>query len=110
MKRGVPQFDIRRNVAYDHLDLGRDVLADTVDATMIYFGTLLQRTDAGRRQVGDFLTRQARSGVRFCDINLRPPHVNRQAVAESLRHADLLKLNEDELAENPARIRRAAGY
>jgi fructokinase len=96
---GVPHFDICRNVAYDYLDLGRDGLADTAEATMIYFGTLLQRTAAGCRQVIDFLKRQADGGVRFCDINLRPPHVNRHAVNESLQHADLLKLNEEELAQ-----------
>ena len=96
---GVPQFDICQNVAYDHLSLQRDVIADTGRPAMIYFGTLLQRTDAGCRQVTDFLARQAGGGVVFCDINMRPPHVNRLAVAESLRYADLLKLNEDELAE-----------
>jgi sugar/nucleoside kinase (ribokinase family) len=35
----------------------------------------------------------------FCDINMRPPHVNAQAVAESLHHTDLLKLNETELED-----------
>lgn len=102
---GVPRFDICRDVAYDYLELGPDVLAVSGDAAMIYFGTLLQRTDAGRRQVADFLSRQGDGGVRFCDINMRPPHVNPQAVTASLRRADLLKLNEDELTQ----IRRDFG-
>ena len=97
--RGVPQFDICRDVAYDHLDLGPNVMAGTENPAMIYFGTLLQRTDTGCRQVTDFLTRQGDRSVRFCDINMRPPHVNPHAVTESLKHADLLKLNEDELAD-----------
>jgi fructokinase len=96
---GVPQFNICRNVAYDYLLLGPDTLAGIDDAAMIYFGSLLQRTDGGHQQVTEFLTRHGDRGARFCDINMRPPHVNPQAVAESLKHADLLKLNEDELAD-----------
>jgi fructokinase len=96
---GVPQFDILQDVAYDHLDLGSLGGGGNDDVEMTYFGTLLQRTDSGCRQVTDFLTRQGDDGVRFCDINMRPPHVNPRALQESLRHADLLKLNEDELTE-----------
>ncbi len=96
---GVPRFDICQDVAYDHLALGPDVLSGVDNARLIYFGSLLQRTDAGCRQITDFLTHRGKGGVRFCDINLRPPHVNRRAITESLRHADWLKLNDDELSE-----------
>jgi fructokinase len=98
-QQGIPNFDICVNVAYDHLDLN---IADRLDAgvaDMIYFGTLLQRTDAACRQVQRFLSHTNKGARRFCDINLRPPHVNPDAVAGSLRHADLLKVNEAELEE-----------
>lgn len=98
-KSGVPQFDICQHAAYDHLDLSRDAVTDDADAAMTYFGSLLQRTDAGRRQVQRFFARQVGRGVRFCDINMRPPHINRRTVDESLHQADLLKLNDDELAK-----------
>lgn len=104
-EHGVPHFDISENVAYDHLDL---VFGDTLEPDlpeMIYFGTLLQRTDSGCRQVQRFLDRLGPHATCFCDINLRPPHVNANAVAGSLHHADLLKLNEAELSE----ILRAVG-
>lgn len=96
---GVPQFDIIENVAYDHLDLDIGRIEDAGPTGMIYFGTLVQRTDSGFRQVQRFLDRQGSAATCFCDINMRPPHVNAQAVAGSLLHADLLKLNEAELAE-----------
>ncbi|MBR9987262.1 MAG: hypothetical protein KFF68_15270 [Desulfosarcina sp.] len=98
-RRGIPHFDICANVAYDHLDLNIAGLSDAVGAGMIYFGTLLQRTDATCRQVQRFLAHTNRDARRFCDINLRPPHVNPDALAGSLHHADLLKVNEAELAE-----------
>lgn len=98
-ERGIPHFDIRANVAYDHLDLNVADVSGSDGADMIYFGTLLQRTDAACRQVQRFLSNAEEGARRFCDINLRPPHVNPNAVAGSLRHADLLKVNETELAD-----------
>ena len=43
------------------------------------------------------LSNRAKATQGFCDINMRPPHINERAVAESLHQADLLKLNDEEL-------------
>ena len=94
---GVPRFAICEKVAYDYLDLTGIAANGAADPAMIYFGSLLQRTDAMQCQVQALLTAKGAPVCGFCDINMRPPHVNNQAVVESLRHADLLKLNEDEL-------------
>jgi fructokinase len=104
-ERGIPRFDIRENVAYDYLDLNVADVSDADGAELIYFGTLVQRTDVGFGQVHRFLSRNNKCITRFCDINMRPPHVNVHAVAGSLHHADLLKVNEEELAD----IQRAFG-
>jgi len=98
-RRGVPDFDICTNVAYDRLDLNTADVSGADGADIIYFGTLLQRTDAACRQVQRFLSRKQPGAKFFCDINLRPPHVNPDAVAGSLHHADLLKVNDAELAD-----------
>jgi fructokinase len=104
-KRGIPNFEIFTDVAYDQLDLSTAGVSGAVDADMIYFGTLLQRTDGGCSQVQRFLSHKNNCTRHFCDINLRPPHVNAKAVAGSLHHADLLKVNEEELVT----IQRAFG-
>ena len=98
-EQGIPHFDICENVAYDHLDLNMDDMLDADNVKMIYFGSLLQRTDFGCRQVQRFLSRKTDSTMCFCDINLRPPHVNLHAVVRSLHQADLLKVNEAELSD-----------
>ena len=97
-EQGIPYFDICANVAYDHLDLNLADVPDAGGADMVYFGSLLQRTDSSRGQVQRFLSSKTKSATRFCDINMRPPHVNGNAVAESLHRTDLLKINEAELA------------
>ena len=98
--QGVPRFDICQDVAYDYLDLSPEIVSGTRDAEMIYFGSLLQRTALGHQRVSEFLGQaSSKKAIRFCDINLRPPHVSRHVLDRSLLHADLLKLNEDEADE-----------
>ncbi len=114
--QGVPHFDILENVAYDHLELDSVTAADLSGAAMIYYGSLVQRTPAGHRQVQQLLDRTPEGAICFCDINMRPPHVNPRALEASLRRADLLKLNADELAEvqgrfnGPARVDAGVGW
>jgi fructokinase len=96
--QGVPHFTICDDVAYDYIALpgAAAVAASPID--LIYFGTLARRTLRGFSQVEAFLNQAGASVIQFCDINLRPPHINPAAVAASLKHADLLKLNTEELA------------
>jgi len=94
---GVPHFDICEDAAYDHIDLSTvsTVLDTAVD--LIYFGSLAQRTQSGFHQVQQFLNRHGAESKSFCDINLRPPHILTEAIEPCLRHADILKLNDEEL-------------
>ena len=95
--QGVPQFNIRDNVAYDHMQL--DFLADSnqKDVRMIYFGTLVQRSDHNYFQIRRFLSRKTVYTDGFCDLNLRSPHVNFNAIETCLHFSDILKLNDSEL-------------
>jgi fructokinase len=95
--RGVPQFEIRKDVAYDYLELSQIPGIDLSAVQLIYFGTLAQRTLRGCRQVQALLGHISPTACCFCDINLRPPHINPEAIQSSLRHSDILKLNTEEL-------------
>lgn len=96
--QGVPHFNIRENAAYDHIELASVLPVNERAPAMIYFGTLVQRTPHGLEQVQQFLKQNASGANCFCDINLRPPHINGQAIEPSLDHADILKLNDEELS------------
>lgn len=95
--QGVPQFDICKDVAYDHIDVASVPALDWSVAQMIYFGTLAQRTHKGYKQYQQLLANKTPSIQGFCDINLRDPHMNRKAIEASLHQADILKLNSEEL-------------
>ena len=97
--QGVPHFDIRADAAYDYLDLSRVPTADVSSADLVYYGSLIQRSERGYRQVQAFLGQMKPATCGFCDINLRPPHIHPEAIQSSLRHSDILKLNTQELMQ-----------
>ena len=94
---GIPHFDICKDAAYDHIDLSSVLTDMSSDADLIYFGSLVQRTRSSFAQVQQFLKRHATETTSFCDINLRPPHILSEAIDACLRHADILKLNDEEI-------------
>ncbi len=96
---GVPVFDIVPDVAFDHLEADEAVRSILDQGPgLIYYGTLIQRTSQGRRFMQNVFS-YAKENVRFlCDLNLRPRCYLPEVVEESLARADVLKLNEEEMA------------
>jgi fructokinase len=92
-----PRYTIHADVAWDHLELdaGLERLAGGVAA--VCFGTLAQRSEPTREALHRFLDR-ARGALRVYDVNLRQRFWDRELVARSLDAADVVKLNQDEVA------------
>ncbi len=95
--KGSPTFDIVRDVAYDHITLDHRVEEALAEAELIYYGTLVQRTDHGHRQVDGMLRRRGGKSRCLCDVNLRPDCYNQTVVRASMEHCDILKLSNEEL-------------
>jgi fructokinase len=93
---GQPTFTIHRPAAYDHIP-ARPV---DFDPDWICFGTLLQTAPAMRRITQDLLDAHARARL-FYDVNLRPGCYTPELVADLLRRATVVKLNEAEAGEVP---------
>ena len=93
---GVPTYDILRDVAYDHIDFHQAVAPDAWHKT-IYFGSLIQRSEQGRKNLHDFLSREPASANRLYDMNLRPGCDRVDVVIPSLEKTDVLKINDEEL-------------
>ena len=99
-QNGIPKFDILSDVAYDYIELNPEAYADhLLNAELVYFGTLMQRTDPAFKQVQQFLDRKQADTVFFYDINLRPDCYSDKVIESSLFKTDILKLNADELRE-----------
>ena len=89
-------FDILSDQAYDHIhaSLAR-MVGLSLHPQMVYFGTLSQRGDS-RRALRELLGTV--DACAFLDVNLRDPWVDADTLRWSLQHANVVKLNEDELA------------
>ncbi len=97
---GIPSFDIKRDAAYDYISSKKIYLTSDIDqADLIYFGTVVQRSEYGFNTMKDVLSQAGSGTVRFCDINLRPGCYTDAIIEESLKNADVLKINADELDE-----------
>ena len=97
-KSGTPQFDIISEVAYDYIEFIPDYHSNLIrEARMIYFGSLVQRSEAGCENLQAFLSRNPSETLNFYDINLRPGCFNDAIIEKSLLKTDILKLNTDEL-------------
>lgn len=82
--------------AYDFIDQAMtDLVALSVKPVLIYFGTLAQRQEVSSQSLRSLLHNV--EAARFLDINLRTPWFNKETLRLSLRNADIVKLNADEL-------------
>ena len=97
---GVPQFRIISDVAYDYIEFIPEVHRELIcQAELVYFGSLVQRSQQGFENVQKIIAGKASSAVGFYDINLRPDGYNDQLIPESLLQANALKLSQEEFEE-----------
>lgn len=95
---GNASYEIRHPVAWDSIPVSPELLAATPSAKAIVFGSLAQRDPANLVSLKALLAAAKTGGaLRVFDVNLRPPFSKAQTVLDLARHADLLKLNEEEV-------------
>jgi fructokinase len=95
--KGVARFEIAHPVAWDFLEWTPDWqrLAENADA--VCFGSLAQRSEESRATVRNFLRATPPGTVKVFDVNLRQSYYSTEVLAESMKLADIVKLNDDEL-------------
>jgi fructokinase len=95
--KGIAEFEIARPVAWDALQWTQDWqrLAESADA--VCFGSLAQRSDESRTTIQKFLQATVPGTVRVFDVNLRQCYYSHEVLAQSMKLADIVKLNDEEL-------------
>lgn len=92
-----PSYDIKNNVAYDHIEPPDSKLINSRRGKLLYHGTLAARNSVSASTL--YRLAQNDNSTVFCDINLRDPWWNKGLVRDILAWCDYLKINEDELGQ-----------
>jgi len=95
--KGVPDFVITRDVAWDYIELTPQStdLASQLDA--VCFGSLAQRNNVSHLAITKFLSLVPEKALKIFDINLRQNFYSKQLINESLLISNVLKINDEEL-------------
>ena len=94
---GQPKYTIHENVAWDKIETTHSVVRFVQSADAIYFGSLAARNETVLQTIQKLVAQTKPSALRVLDLNLREPFVDRGVIADMLRLANVLKLNDDEL-------------
>jgi fructokinase len=96
-EKGVPEYEIIRDVAWDYLSLTPESYHLARETDAVCFGSLAQRNSVSRRVITDFVKLVPAKTLKIFDINLRQNFYNIEVIEESLKLANILKINDDEL-------------
>jgi fructokinase len=94
---GSPHYIIHKHVAWDHLAVTTAAIDAVRAADAVCFGSLAQRADMSRDAIQTLVAAAPAAALRVFDINLRQSYFSRNVIERSLRLANVLKLNDDEL-------------
>lgn len=105
---GIPQYDIKENVAWDNIPF-TPALAELARKTRaICFGSLAQRNVVSRDTINKFLDTmpEDKDNLVVFDVNLRQGFYNKEILCNSMKRCNILKINDEELVT----ISRMFGY
>ncbi len=97
-----PYYEIRKEVAFDYIELDSFHEGTFEGRTLFYHGTLAARSETSARTL--YALAQIKDQEVFCDINLRDPWWSRDLVRDILSWSTYLKVNLEELEEVAATL------
>ncbi|MDY0081650.1 MAG: carbohydrate kinase [Ignavibacteriaceae bacterium] len=94
-EEGEPEFNIDSDSAFDYIELcdeNENLISSETDC--LYFGTLAQRSEVSRNTIQSLFNRGAKC---FVDLNLRNNFYNEDILISTLKAADFIKVNYQEM-------------
>jgi fructokinase len=95
--QGVPQYEIKTDVAWDNIPFDEELRALAKDCKAVCYGSLAQRSEVSRATIQAFLDATPVECLKVFDINLRQDFYNKEVLEASFRRCDILKINDEEL-------------
>lgn len=105
---GIPQYDIKENVAWDNIPYTARLEAIAENTQAVCFGSLAQRNVVSRNTINRFLDAmpQGDNNLVVFDVNLRQGFYNKEILCNSMTRCNVLKINDEELVT----VSRMFGY
>lgn len=105
---GVPQYDIKENVAWDNIPYTARLEALAGQTRAVCFGSLAQRNIVSRDTINRFLDAmpQTADSLVVFDVNLRQGFYTKDILCNSMKRCNILKINDEELVT----VSRMFGY
>ncbi len=95
--KGQAKYEFVQPVAWDRLEWNEDWQQLAKQADAVCFGSLAQRSEKSRTTIRKFLAEASANTLKVFDVNLRQCYYSEDILAESMRLADIVKLNDEEL-------------
>lgn len=93
---GIPQYDIRRDAAWDFIPMTPELRNTAPACRCVCFGSLAQRSEVSRATINAVLDAMPDGALKVFDINLRQDYYGRDVIESSLRRCRILKINDEE--------------
>lgn len=105
---GIPQYDIKENVAWDNIPYTDELEALAKRTKAVCFGSLAQRNIVSRTTINKFLDAMPKNDDTLIvfDVNLRQGFYNKEILCNSMQKCNILKINDEELVT----VSRMFGY
>ena len=96
---GVPQYEIKENVAWDNIPFTESLERIAKETKAFCFGSLAQRNVVSRETINRFLDAipESNDPLIVFDINLRQNFYTKEIISNSIRKCNILKINDEEL-------------
>lgn len=95
-KSGSATYEIAHPAAWDKIRLTHSAKKAVKTSDVFIFGSLVCRDEISRNALFELLPK---AQYKALDLNLRPPHYNKEILLKLIAQADLIKFNDDELFE-----------
>lgn len=105
---GVPQYDIKENVAWDNIPYTAHLESLAERTKAVCFGSLAQRNIVSRTTINRFLDAMPQNDDNLVvfDVNLRQGFYDKEILCNSMERCNILKINDEELVT----VSRMFGY
>lgn len=97
--KGIPQYDIKENVAWDNIPLTPALKELAGETVAICWGSLAQRNETSQATINAFIDAmpESKDTLKVFDINLRQKFYTKEIIETSFKKCNILKINDEEL-------------